>query len=253
MNFIYSFQSEWLKTKRSAASWLCLAGGFMIPFMMMIGYLVKGYCINFNGSEIWQKHFDDSWVAMEGFLLPMGLILVCSLVTQIEFRNNTWKQLHTTPQSFTTIYFSKFSVMLAMTLKIFIFMNVGVILTGILPCLLFSGKMPVDGIPVSYFLEKNADFFFTCLPILAFQYLVSLQFKNFLVPIMSGIVLYVGTFIALQWDYVFLSPFSGCIFSLAGEIAHIPLPKNYYPVTTAVFILLLAANYVLYLRKREKG
>ena len=54
------------------------------------------------------------WEFMGFFLLPIGVILTTSLVTQLEFRSNTWKQLHTTPQSKNFLaqlgYFAAFTV-----------------------------------------------------------------------------------------------------------------------------------------------
>lgn len=65
-----------------------------------------------------------SGMAIDGsFLLPMGLILATSLITQMEFRNNTWKQLHTTPQKYSTIFTAKFIVIIGLTLQ-FLFISI---------------------------------------------------------------------------------------------------------------------------------
>jgi lipoprotein signal peptidase len=41
MQLINSIKSEWLKTRKSAASWLCLIGGLFIPLIFLIGFLYK--------------------------------------------------------------------------------------------------------------------------------------------------------------------------------------------------------------------
>src|SRR5690349_20931263 len=99
MQFINSLHSEWLKTKRSTASWLSLIGGLFIPLIYFIGFIKNHQTINDYKSNILENHFIQLWRNVVGFLLPMGLILICSLITQIEYKNNAWKQLHTTPQS----------------------------------------------------------------------------------------------------------------------------------------------------------
>lgn len=249
MNFIFSLQSEWLKTKRSAASWLCLIGGFFIPTFYMIVFLKDHMTINGNGDHAWEQHFGRMWSNMAMFLLPMGVILASSLITQMEYKNNTWKQLHTTPQSFTTIFLSKLSVILLMTAKFFIFFNIGILLTGIIPCLLFHQPLPAEGIPVMHFLRGNLKIFLTCLPIIAIQYLISLRFKNFLVAIGVGLLGLVGSLIAMSWKYIYISPYSYTFLLVTGQ------QKNFsIPFTAFLYAIgIMGLSYWLYITKKEKG
>jgi lantibiotic transport system permease protein len=248
MNFIYSLQSEWLKTKRSAASWLCVIGGFFIPLIYFIVFLKDHSTINAYGAGMWEQHFSRLWRDMAIFLLPMGVILSSSLITQMEYKNNTWKQLHTTPQSFTNIFFAKFSVIILMTFKFFVFFNIGILLSAILPTLMFEGGLPHDNIPVLYFLKGNANVFLTCLPIIAIQYLISLNFKNFLVPIGIGMLGLIGSLIGMMWKYIWVSPYSYPSMSvLKMHSISIELYAAVY------FILIMTVSYILYIRKSEKG
>jgi hypothetical protein len=256
MKFINSLQSEWLKTKRSAASWLCIIGGFFIPTIYLIAFLVKGTTFNKNvvpGVEInsWEIYFGMLMNNMQMFLLPMGVMLASSLITQMEFKNNTWKQLHTTPQSFTTIFVAKFTVILLMTLKFFIFFNIGVLISALIPCLINLGKLPDDTFPFMFFVKANLKVFIACLPILAFQYLISLQFKNFLISIGVGLVSLIGTLIAVgvRWEYTFVSPYSYILFNGSG----IPVSFNIFIRAGFYFLIVLLISYFLYLRKKEKG
>lgn len=243
--FINSFRSEWIKTKRSAASWLCLIGGFFIPLIYMIIFLKDGATLDTYGPGMWQKHFTQLWQNMAVFLLPMGVILASSLITQMEYKNNTWKQLHTTPQSYTTIFFAKFGVILVMTFKFFLFFNIGILLTAYIPTLIFKGGLPAESLPIGYFLEGNAKIFATCLPVLAIQYLISLNFKNFLVPIGIGLLGLIGSLIGIPWKYIYISPYAYCALSVFS-----PKP-SYYPVIYFGAIMLL--SYYLYVTKKEKG
>src|SRR5262245_13811522 len=131
MKLLHSIQSEWLKTKRSTASWLCLIGGFFIPVIFLIIFLKdKSSIVHIPIRNLWEMHFRQLWQNMSMFLLPMGVIMAASLITQVEFRNNTWKQLHTTPQSYTTVFTAKFVVIVIMTLKFFVFFNLGIFISG---------------------------------------------------------------------------------------------------------------------------
>lgn len=251
MQYLHSLQSEWLKTRRSIASWLCLIGGFFIPLIYMIIFIKTQSSINQgpDGVNVWMLHFKQLWQNMAVFLLPMGLIMASSLITQVEYRNNTWKQLHTTPQSFTNIFAAKFSVVLLMTLKFFAFFNLGIFITGFVPCWIFDHAMPKSPVPWGYFLQENLRFFVTCLPIMAIQFLLSMQFRNFLVPIGVGFLGLVGTLIGAQWKYIVVSPYSYC--PLKALPFHSPF--NLLALSSFYFLMLTGISYWLYRSKKEKG
>jgi hypothetical protein len=249
MIFLRSLSSEWLKTKRSAASWLCIIGGFFIPLISFLGFLYKKTSINSLPNSIWQSHFDDLWRNMAVFLLPMGVILATSLITQLEFKNNTWKQVHASPQRFSTVFFSKFSVIVLMILKFFLFFNLGILLSGIIPCLIFDGSLPKEGIPYLAFLNGNAKYFIVCLPIVAIQYLISLKFKNFLVPVGIGLMGLIGSLIGMSWSKIFISPYVYPILMVFKSNKD----YNLYAYAFVYFILIMIIAFFLYLSKKEKG
>jgi hypothetical protein len=251
MKFIHSVQSEWLKTKRSAASWLCLFGGFFIPLIFLIMMLKNSSSINnyYPFHNVWKAHFLDLWANMASFLLPVGVILSSSLITQMEFKNNTWKQLHTTPQSYTSVFFAKFSVIVLMTLKFFLFFNIGIFLSGIIPSLIVEHRWPVMPIPLLFILKINLKVFVVCLPVIAIQYLISLKFKNFLVAIGVGLLCLIGTLIGLGWEYIYVSPYSYCGLMVANR----KIEYNSQLYAAIYFTVLMFGSYLLYISKKEKG
>lgn len=257
MKFIYSLQSEWLKTKRSAASWLCIIGGFFIPTIYLLVFLVKSRTI--AGADamgnVWEMHFISMMQNMKAFLLPMGVIMASSLITQMEFKNNTWKQLHTTPQGLPTIFLAKFSVIAIMTVKFFVFFTIGVIVSGVIPCLIVDGKLPDDSFPILFFVKENIKVFILCLPIMAIQYLISLRFKNFLVPVGIGLVGLIGSMIGSIWEYIYISPYS---YVFLDHIRNVDFFKgkiniNLYQGASIYFVLLMIISYLLFYYKKEKG
>ena len=116
MNFIYCFQAEWLKKKRSLSSWLIISGAFFTPIIVIIAKIVnsKSLYTTSIANDYWENIWRSSWESMSIFLLPMTVILTSSLITQLEYKNNTWKQLHTVPQRLTTIFFAKLFVIIVM-------------------------------------------------------------------------------------------------------------------------------------------
>lgn len=254
MTFIYSFQSEWLKRKRTAASTLVIIGGFFIPLIMFLSRFNDFKAMaKLNASDhLWTYLYSKSWQFMSLFLLPMGVILATSLITQLEYRNNSWKQLHTSPQRFSSIFVAKLSVILLMLFQFFVLFNIGIYLAGVLPAVFFkSVDFPKQAFTLDLLISHNAKYMLFSLPIVAIQYLVSLQFKNFLVPIGIGVGLLMASLIALNWKYGYIIPYTYCGYGFLGSNGLKP-GSNIYFWSTGYFVGFVALAYILYLKKKEK-
>ena len=133
--------------------WLTIIGGFFIPSILLIVCLAEGESIDNIGSADgngWNTIFSMGWSGMAQFLLPMGMILSASMITQIEYKNNTWKQLHASPQSYPQLYMSKFVVIVLMAIKFFLFFNLGLFLAGAASTLFLDGGFPTSDFPLSW-------------------------------------------------------------------------------------------------------
>ena len=109
-----------------------------------------------SGLPLWQS----SWESMAIFLLPLGVVLSTSLITQIEYKNNSWKQLHTVPLNFSTIFFTKLLVIICNAAPVFYSFNIGIYLSAVIPWLLGSGVNTPATFPYKYFLQENALYFY---------------------------------------------------------------------------------------------
>lgn len=251
LTFLHSFQSEWMKHKHSAAVWLTVAGGAFMPVVILMRrfYYFDELASSNSAANIWELLYHNSWQFMAIFLLTMGVILVTSMIGQLEYRNNTWKQLHTTPQSLTTIFFAKFALILVMLLQFFILFNIGIYLEGVIPALLVK-KVPFPAAPFPFvaYLAGNGKFFITCLPVIALQYLLSLQYRNFLVPVGVGMGMYIFSVMAVNWEYGFTIPYIYSIYSFNGQYT-----DRIYIFSVAYFLLIGLAGYLLFIYKRERG
>jgi hypothetical protein len=258
-SFVNSFQSEWLKRKRSLATWLVLVGAVFVPSIILASRIKNHATLEkfYAADDFWRVHWNQSWEVMAIILLPLGVVLATSLITQIEYKNNTWKQLHTTPQTLTVVFFAKLAVILTMMTMLFVLFNVAVYLSAILPPLIFSNiSMPQAPMPFETFLKANFNFFVDCLPILALQYLISLQFKNFMIPIGVGLIVWVLSIGMLSWDYSFLIPYAYCsldFVSQPGQKFPREFPVNLQILAFGYFLIFIFVGYILYLTKKEKG
>jgi lantibiotic transport system permease protein len=258
-SFAHSLHSEWLKQKRSLASWMAIVGGFFTPAIVILARLLHHDQLPklYAADGFWQSLWNASWESAAIFFLPMGTILATSLITQIEFKNNTWKQVHALPLHPATIYFSKLSIIVAMLALFFVLFNLGIYLSGVVPYLLVAGvPYPVAAMPYERFLKEDLLFFVDCLPIVALQYLISLRYRNFLVPVGVGFMLWVGTLGAMPWKWGFISPYAYTILNYLKNESHtkaaVP-PMDIHALAIAYFLLFTAAGYWLFATNKQKG
>jgi lantibiotic transport system permease protein len=259
LTFVNAFQSEWLKKKRSLASWLVVIGGFFTPAIVIVARLLNHdkLAAIYSSNGFWNQLWKNSWESMAIFFLPMGAILATSLITQIEYKNNAWKQVHALPLSLTTIFFSKLAVILAMMVQFFVLFNLGIYLSAALPYLLVGTvPYPDRAIPYLHFLKENLLYFVDCLPIVALQYLISLRFKNFLVPIGVGFLAWVGALASLSWKFGFVIPYTYCMLNYLKDdpTGKAVIPSvDIHSLAIGYFLLFTVLGYCLFVTKTEKG
>ena len=256
LNFLHCFESEWLKKRRSLASWLVVVGAFFTPVIVIVVKLVRSQRLLAEAvsPNFWEALWTSCWESMAIFLLPLGIVLATSLLSQIEFKNNCWKQLHTIPQSLTTIYFAKLAVLLVMVLQFFALFNLGIYLAGVVPGLLTRGvPYPYEVIPYQHFLQLDLQYLTDCLPILGLELLVSLQFSNFLVPVGGGIVLWVLSLSVLNWQFGYLSPFSYLGLEYLRSLGKYSSGVNLQWWAAGYFAAFVGLGLILYTTKRQKG
>ncbi len=225
MSLLTSTQGELIKTKRSAAFWVGLIGAAVIPMLFMIVYLVKPTEAAGGPGNPWNRHMFACWQSFASFMGPMFVILICSQIPQIEYKNNAWKQVFASPQSIGNIYFSKLMAILLMIFFMLVSFNIFVILAGVIPSLFHKQLHYLEyQIHFKELLRLNIKTGISLLGIIAIQYWLSLRFKNFIVPIGIGLaLLIVSTILAqFQWEHIFKVPYSYPLLTLIGLNGRFP-------------------------------
>lgn len=258
-DFLAAFRSECIKTKRSLGLWLVVVGAFFTPAIVTVARLVHRAQLPavYGAESFWNSLWTSSWESMAIFFLPMAAILATSLTAQIEFRNNAWKQVHVLPLGRSTLFFAKFAVTLALMALFLVLFDVGIYLSAFVPWLLLRTlPYPSAPLPLAAFLQQTLLYFVDCLPIVAAQYLLSLQFRNFLVPIGAGFLAWVAALAALSWHFGYLMPYAYTLLNyLNGRpSAHVPAsPVDIHLLAAAYATVLTGAGYVLFVSRRYKG
>jgi hypothetical protein len=256
--FLRALRSEWLKRRRSFASTLVLGGSLFTPLIVLGVRLVHYRALPrvYAAEAFWQTMWLDCWESMSVFFLPMAAIMATSLVAQIEFKSNAWKQVRTLPVSMAVIFTSKLAVILIMMVQFLILFSLGIYVSGTIPLLVVPGLPDArDSFWSLPLFRENALYLVDCLPIIAAQYLMALRSSNALMPIGVGFLAWVAAMAAVSSKFAVWWPYAYTILHYLNEV---PKPRfasahaSHVPALL-FFVAFTIAGYVLFVTKRERG
>ena len=257
MSFIISTQAEILKTKRTASFWLSIIVAAFIPIILFIALSVDSDAQQNMAKEPWSKFMNLGWQILAVFLLPVYIILVSTLVAQIEFKNNTWKQVFASPQSVANIFFSKFIAIQIMIISCYLMFNMLMILSAVLGNLFNPGYNFLSTSPDwEKLLQLNIRTYISILGISAIQYCLSLRFKNFIAPVGIGLALVVGSIIAMNYQWQHLDKYPYAFPSLSFDSIQ-KTGKGYIAdhelYSVGYFLLFISIGFLDMKMRKEKG
>ncbi|MFT3704887.1 MAG: ABC transporter permease [Agriterribacter sp.] len=250
-------KAEALKTRRTAAMWITLMGAAFIPFISFLIYVLKpDHFLKVLSADPWQAHIYQSWQSASVFLLPMYVILTTSLIVQIEYRNNTWKQVYASPISYADIYFSKFIVIQVMILSCFLLFNIFLIASGYAASWVNAGyHFTQKAIPFNKLLLLSGKLYLSSLAITSIQYWLSLRLKNYIAPLGIGLALLITGLILLQWEKIYYYPYAYTALSFfrgANPGAANELGKNEW-YSLIWFSVILLFGFIDTIKRKEHG
>lgn len=196
MSLAISLKSELLKSKRSAAWILTFVLAAFAPILVL---LIFDYDLENNTqvksviADPWNFYFRQGWGIISVIFLPMFVVLISTLLPQLEYRNHTWKQVFASPQSFGKLYAAKFIVI---QLFILTFLLAESLFMGI-SCLISNTLYPkfnffAHSFDWAKYLTQLSQSYVAILCLSALQFCLGLRFKSFLLPI--GIAALLGIF-----------------------------------------------------------
>ncbi|MES1218813.1 MAG: ABC transporter permease [Bacteroidota bacterium] len=256
MSLIKSIRSEAIKAKRSSAFWLSVLGAAFLPVTFFLMYYFRAeHFVKALQLNPWTLHFMQGWQALSAFLLPMFIILTCSLITQIEYKNNSWKQVFASPQTIGEIFFSKLITIHIMILFCFLLFNFFMILSAVAVNALNKEytffSHPTDWQALA---KMNFKTYISILAISAIQYWLSLRFKNFIVPIGIGLAILITSLVILNWEHIYKVPYAYPLLtfqSIQGRKAHLLQNHEWNSIGYFIFFTGLAFADMKY--RKERG
>jgi hypothetical protein len=222
MDLLISLRSELLKTRRTASFYLTLIGAAIGPVIYLLNVLLDENEANSLVKDPLNALFKVLSEMNGVALFPLFIILICTLLPQIEYRNNTWKQIFTSPQTKGNVFLAKFMnlhlLMLVFLVATHLFMFLSIAGVNLIKPSLNLFKQPLNGTAV---LVNAANAYMLSLALCTIQFWLGLRFKNFIVPIGIGFALWLmGTIVAVQnkSDLPYYFPYSFPAFPVSQQL-----------------------------------
>ena len=253
-SFIINTQGELLKTRKTMAFWLTIAGSAFVSVVNMIRYLsVPDEVIRQFKNDHWARHIRDSFQPAAAFVMPMFVILVTSLVVQIEYRNNTWKQVYASPRSYADIFFSKFCIIHILILSFLILFNMFLVLCAWIPNIFYHDyAFFTTAVPWEKMLSLSLRLYVAVLGMAAIQYWISLRIRNFIAPMGIGVALLIIGFMIFQRNKIIYYPYAYAAVTFFKDKSSEPM--GIQGVYSFVWMgAILALSFWDTVTRREKG
>jgi hypothetical protein len=253
---LMSIRAEMLKTRRTAAVWLsCIAGSFIPVIVSIVVICRPDSFVRLFVADPWWQYMLASWVGAVPFLLPVYVILICSMIGQIEYRNGTWKQVYASPRSYFDIYFTKYIVILLFVLFSLIMFNLTLVVGGYTIGLInskfaFTQTLP----PFGHMIRLTSRIFIAILAMSAIQYWLSIRFRNFIVSFGIGFAVMVTSLILQVWDPAHYIPYLYPTQVYRHEMFGGGIPtEETLRNSILIFITVMLLGYLDLLYRREKA
>lgn len=206
-----SITAEWYKIKNTPIVWVVIFAGIITSIIVSGVYLINVIGTVDLGINPWESFLSKSFAANSIFIMLPFIILMTTYMCHLEIQSNGWKFLYTLPLKRTEIYLSKLFVIvllffIALIIYFVVAIGVGYLVDFIYPEFEFRYYSPNLG----SFLENIFKLFLSLLGVIGFQYWLSLQSKNFILPIGVGLIGFVIGFLlfASNSQYGQYFPFS---------------------------------------------
>ena len=252
MSLQKSLRSEVLKTKRTSPLYFTIAAAAFAPFMSMLDILLDGIGDE-HKKDIFNEMIIKKFQITGIMILPIFLILICTLLPQIEFKNNTWKQVLTSPQTKVNVFAAKF-INVQLLIGVFlitnlVFMFVCAVILNFMEPSLGVLHQPLNGYNV---LLARVSTYVALLALCCIQFWLGLKFKNFIIPIAIGIgCWFAGTILVMQnVDFAAYFPYS---FHAYGKFPKYNPLDNSVGWTSLVFAILFLLIGYLDFRRRGRS
>ena len=219
---VAGLRNETFKLKRTFALWLSILGALFIPVIYFLYYLLKyETLIPAEGINPWDKFIVEQIRNASPLLIPMFIILVTSLIVQIEHKSLGIKYLFSLPIPKWSVYIGKLFIVIGLVFFTYLLFACTVLLSGYSVGLIHSELTFLDYTPnILEFGKLIIRSFLSGLGIIGLQFWLSFRIKNFIIPLGIGMVLFISGLIVYRAEESLYFPYCYnmlSLFSIQGE------------------------------------
>ncbi len=194
-----SFRNKWLppallaeirKGRHSFAVWLSLAGT-LANVVIFLGFslLDEQRWQALGTMNPWQVYVTGFFDGIAFMMLPLYVIILCTLVTFMEHRQGMWVNLLTLPVSRWQLYWNKQLFILLLFIAAHVLFIIAMLLAGLLLGLVKPSTQLLSYWPDFGQIARLAFLTITSIAgLLALHYWISLRFQAFIIPLTIGII-----------------------------------------------------------------
>lgn len=254
--FLSNTKAELIKTKRTAAPWLVLLAAAFLPSINAIILIERpDFFVAKFTSNPWFTFLQMNWKNGASVILPMLVILIINAIVQIEYKNNTWKQVYASPRRYADIFFSKFIIIQIFLVLFFLLFNLFIILSGYTVSVFHKGyTFSTHLFEWNRMLVITVRVYIGILGVTAIQFWLSMRFRNFIVPLGVGIGLWVTGLVLMDWDKIYYYPY---MYSTLLYFIESPKPIGTLHIlignSLVCFITALVLGFINIYHQKEKG
>jgi hypothetical protein len=254
MNVLISLRSEILKTKRTASFYFTILSAIVVPLLFVLDVCADGISPE-NMKNPLRSVYVEGLKGLNFLVLPMFVILVCTLLPQLEYRNNTWKQVFTSPQTMARIYLAKFLhlqvVIVSFLLLFFISMMASTFIINLVNPSIKVFTYKLDWGEVLMYAGRT---YASVVALSVLQFIIGLMMKNFIAPIACGLALWiVGNLLLFEAHSSLANMFP---YSYSAMVMVRNCDKLFPMIQWSSIgfgVVFLAAGYVLFIRKKARS
>ncbi|MFK7775835.1 MAG: ABC transporter permease [Saprospiraceae bacterium] len=184
-----SIIAEWYKIKNTPIIWLVILAGIITSIIVSAVYMINVIGVVELDVNPWESFLNISFAANSIFIMLPFMILMITYICHLEIQSNGWKFLYTLPIKRAEIYLSKlFVIVLLFLIALGIYFFVAIASAYLVDFLYPEFEFRYYTPNLREFLENIFKLFLSLLGVIGFQYWLSLQSKNFILPIGIGLV-----------------------------------------------------------------
>lgn len=220
---------EFLKIKKNSLLFTALA----VPIAIVLIFIKKAQSIAVNGLEINEAIVMFSSITFIALVLPLLNTFTACIITKVENDNNGWKQLMLMPIKKSSIYFTKYKIML-LTLAASI---VSYLLAVILGGFFISKKIDLS------ILVIGVEIFITSLPVIILLFIIGRHFMSIIPVISAGVVMMITNIFIAQSRFWIYAPWTYALSITNGSISSY---EKYIAIGASLVLafLLISLDYI---------